>query len=339
MYRAGTFATKREAKDWATAIEAQAAHIHATGFAPVPKGTTLADLVDKYQEHVSPDSQGKTKAATIAMLRRELGQIKLASLSNMHLRDFIDKRQKAGAGGVTIAADLSFLSVILTWGRDVRLLDINANLAKTARASLKQRNLTTRSRERDREPTDDEMSRLYAHWNSSSRQRIDMTTICKFALATGMRLGEICKIEAQEVDREKRTALIRDRKDPRKKDGNDQVVPLLPDAWEIVCPLIVERPLGRIFDYNEASVSTAFTRACQALAIEDLHFHDLRHRATAQFFRMGLGIPQVALLTGHKTWAMLKRYTRITAADVHAAFEKPASPAPVFAGQRGDKAG
>jgi site-specific recombinase XerD len=52
-------------------------------------------------------------------------------------------------------------------------------------------------------------------------------------------------------------------------------------------------------------------------AIVDLHFHDLRHRATASFFRMGLDIPQVSLLTGHKTWTMLRRYTKITANDVH----------------------
>ena len=38
MYRAATFATKREAKDWATQIEAQASHIAAGGYAPVPKG-------------------------------------------------------------------------------------------------------------------------------------------------------------------------------------------------------------------------------------------------------------------------------------------------------------
>ena len=33
---------------------------------------------------------------------------------------------------------------------------------------------------------------------------------------------------------------------------------------------------------------------------------------------MGLDIPRVALLTGHKTWAMLRRYTDIKPEDVHA---------------------
>lgn len=58
--------------------------------------------------------------------------------------------------------------------------------------------------------------------------------------------------------------------------------------------------------------------------IIDLHFHDLRHRATAEFFRMGLDIPRVALLTGHKTWSMLRRYTKIKPEDVHAAVARHA---------------
>jgi integrase len=51
--------------------------------------------------------------------------------------------------------------------------------------------LETRSSEREREPTDHELERLYAYWRANARQRIDMTTICSFALATGMRLGEL----------------------------------------------------------------------------------------------------------------------------------------------------
>ena len=106
------------------------------------------------------------------------------------------------------------------------------------------------------------------------------------------------------------------------KQGNDQTIPLLPKAWAIVEPLIRDRDSGNIFAARAASVSTAFTRTCTALGIEDLHFHDLRHAATAEFFRMGLDIPRVALLTGHKTWAMLRRYTDIKPADVHSAIAK-----------------
>lgn len=334
LYRAATFATKREAKDWATQIEAQANHIAAGGFAPVPKGATLADLIDKYTES-STRLPGKTKEATLNMLKRELGKVKLSNLNAVVLRDFIDRRQDDGAGGVTIAADLSYLSAVLKWGRHARQLDLPERLALDARASLMHRGLNTRSQERDREPTDDELGRIYGHWATLKRQKIPMQTLCQFALATGMRQGEITRLEIEDIDKDARTVVIRDRKDPRNKKGNDQTVPLLPDAWAIVAPIIKERKTGFIFPYDPHSVSASFTRACIALEIEDLHFHDLRHRAAAQFFRMGLGIPQVALLTGHKTWAMLRRYTAIKPEDVHNAIKKPASPAPDHAGQKG----
>jgi integrase len=324
IYRAATFPTKREARDWATAIEGQAHHIAAGGYAPVPKGATLGDLIDKYTETVAR-LPGKTKEATLKMLKAKLGSMRLSSLNAVVLRDFIDRRIDDGAGGVTIAADLSFLSAVLKWGRHARHLDINDRLALDARESLKHRGLATRSKERDREPTEDELGRLYAHWAASPRQRIDMPTLVRFALATGMRQDEICRLQREDIDRKARTAVIRDRKDPRNKAGNDQTVPLLPDAWKIVEPLLEQGDEGSLFGVRAASVSTAFTRACKAVepAIDDLHFHDLRHAATAGFFRMGLDIPRVALLTGHRTWAMLRRYTDIKPADVHAALPQP----------------
>lgn len=328
IYRAATFETKREAKDWAGGIETQAHHIAAGGFAPVPKGATLGDLIDKYTEAVAK-LPGRTKEATLAMLKVRLGKVLLGSLNAVTLRDFIDTRMKDGAGGVTISADLSFLSAVLKWGRHARHLDINDRLALEARASLEHRGLSTRSNKREREPSDDELARLYALWQGNPRQRIDMVTLCRFALASGMRQDEICRLRVEDVDRAGKTVVIRDRKDPKNKAGNDQTVPLLPGAWLIVEPLIKGREIGNIFDARAASVSTAFTRACQVLEppILDLHFHDLRHRATAEFFRMGLDIPRVALLTGHKTWAMLRRYTDIKPADVHLAVARHAAEA------------
>jgi integrase len=323
--KGATFDSKREARDWGADMESRARHVAVSGYAPPPKGATLADLIDKYNETVAK-VPGKTKEATLAMLRDRLGKVRLSSLSALTLRDFIDGRVKDGAGGVTIAADLSFLSAVLKWGRHARQLDLPAHLALEARESLRHRGLKTRSQERSREPTDDELARLYAYWRANGRQRIPMETVCRFALASAMRQDEICSLQVENVDSAARTVVIRDRKDPKNKHGNDQVVPLLPDAWALVAPLIADRGEGSIFGVRAASVSTAFTRACQALSppIEDLHFHDLRHRATAELFRMGLDIPKVALITGHKTWAMLRRYTDIKPADVHAAVTNPA---------------
>src|SRR3546814_406315 len=199
-----------------------------------------------------------------------------------------------------------------------------------------------------------------------------------------MRQEEISRIRWSDVDVEQRIVLVRDRKDPREKDGNDQWVPLLNlagfaalrlirvqrkydprgdrifpynprsvgTAFRRACPALnianlhfphlrheppsrpiqwvplrnlagfdalrlirVQRkydPRGdRIFPYNPRSVGTAFRRACRALKIENLHFHDLRHEATSRLFEAGLRIEQVALVTGHRDWKMLKRYTHL----------------------------
>lgn len=118
-----------------------------------------------------------------------------------------------------------------------------------------------------------------------------------------MRQTKICQLPVDDVDRAAGTVVIRDRKDPRNKASNDKTVPLLPSAWAIVESLVEGRTVGSIFDARAASVSAAFTRRCKAVEppIKDLHFHDPRHRVTAQFFRMGLDTPRVALLTGHET--------------------------------------
>jgi integrase len=317
MYRGETFTLKRDAQAWAQQIEVQAEHIVASGYQPVPEQYSVGDLIDGYA--LECNMGGKTKQATHAMLKREIGNVPLKRLNSIHLRDFIDRRQKAGAGGVTIAADLSFFGAILKWGKHSRRMDLPTDLARDARRDLSARKVSTRSVERDREPTPAELERLCAYWRDNKRQTIPMGTICSFALATAMRQDEICSIKIEDLNAEKRTVVIRDRKDPRKKEGNHQTVPLLPPAWAIVEPILASRKVGRLFPYQAASVSTAFTRACSKLGIDDLHFHDLRHKATSDLFRNGLSIPQVALLTGHKTWTQLKRYTHTKAEDVHAA--------------------
>jgi integrase len=333
-YKNAVFDKKRDAVDWARTVETQAKLVKVQGYAPPPPAATFADLIDRYLE-LHTQEPGKTKAATLEMLKADqFGKIRLGAISALAFRDFVDRRVKDGAGGVTIAGDLSTISAVLKWGRHARRLDLPVGLALDARRDLPYRGLRTRSNERDREPTDAELARLYMHWDANDRQRIPMTTICQFALATAMRQDEICRIQIEDVDHIARTVIIRDRKDPREKAGNDQVVPLLPAAWAIVEPILRERSVGSVFPYNSASVSTAFTRACQALGIKDLHFHDLRHRATADLFRMGLDIPRVALMTGHKTWAQLRRYTNIKPADVHAAVAKATGATVVPIGKR-----
>ncbi|MCB0055428.1 MAG: site-specific integrase [Caldilineaceae bacterium] len=313
IYRAATFDKKGDARDWATQIEAQAEQVQKGGLI-TPKGLKVGHLVEMYREAIP--GGGRTKHACLARLEDRLKRTRPDRLA-FALRDYIDKRQGEGAGGVTIAQDLSYLATVLDWARHTRRIDVDPEVARDTRRSLKHRKLDTRSRERDRTPTQAELAALFAHWEANPRQKIPMPEITRFALASAMRLGEITRIKAEDVDETRRAVIVRQRKDPKKKEFNDQLVPLVGEAWAMVEAKLKAKTTGRLFPYNKESISAAFTRACTKLGIADLHFHDLRHAATAQLFRMGLDIPRVAMITGHRSWENLKRYTNLQPEDVH----------------------
>lgn len=143
-----------------------------------------------------------------------------------------------------------------------------------------------------------------------------------FGAASAMRLGEICRIRIEDIDWNRKSVLIRERKDPQRKARNDQVVPLVGVAYDIARQVAGTRRTGRLFRYDGKSAGAAFTRAVAALGIDDLHFHDLRHLAITELFRLGLPMELVAVVSGHRDWKHLKRYTQLNADDVHAAVDR-----------------
>lgn len=58
--------------------------------------------------------------------------------------------------------------------------------------------------------------------------------------------------------------------------------------------------------------------------IPDLRFHDLRHEAVSRLFEAGLSVPEVAMVSGHRTPAMLFRYTHPKAEEVAKKLDKAA---------------
>jgi integrase len=161
-----------------------------------------------------------------------------------------------------------------------------------------------------------EFARLLASVDSNPRQSIPIGRIIRFASATGMRQDEIRRLTWADVDRTQRVAVIRNRKHPRNKCENRQLSALVYDTGCDPIALMDEqscltRRIGRVFPYNGRSVGTAFRRSCRKLGIVDLHFHDLRHEAASRLFEAGYQIPEMALVTGHLDWTMLRRYTNL----------------------------
>ena len=55
--------------------------------------------------------------------------------------------------------------------------------------------------------------------------------------------------------------------------------------------------------------------------ITDLQFHDIRHEAVSRFFEMGMSVPEVALISGHKDVRQLFRYTYLNPENVLEKYE------------------
>lgn len=312
-----SFRTKTAAKRWALDAEDK---IESQQFDDPRdiENITVSYLVDRYIEEFEPKP---SKKGSLNIIKAGLGKFHLTELQASDIVNHCRKRRReANASPATQSQDVGYLGEVLRLARSYWGLPYRADPIGDARVILKiarngQPPLIGRPIQRDRRPTKSELTKLRKHWKENDRQIIPMGDIMDFAVATAWRLGEICRVEWADLNTSDKTVIIRDRKDPRNKYGNDQIVPLLGDAWKILKrqPKVSEY----IFPYNERSVSTAFARACKKLDIKGLRFHDLRHEGTSRLFEAGYQIPEVSLCTGHKDWAMLKRYTQLKAKDLH----------------------
>lgn len=319
------FHRKSDADEWVREVERAIDKQIDPSARRVSRKDTFASLIDLHIDDLGEVGKPlrRSKRHVLNRLRTELGDLPLSQLTREKLIQYGRQRAKDGAGPATLAVDISFIGTILTDAAAVHGVAVDAEAVRLARVALRRLGLVGAADERDRRPTEKELGRLFAHFDANPRYTIPMTRVVKFAIATAMRIDEIFRIEWHTLDERTRTILVPDRKDPRKKDGNDQRVPLLAatgyDAWELLQEQRELRVNGpRCFPHNAKSAGTAFQRAVKDLGIVDLHFHDMRHEATSRLFEAGLTIEQVPLVTGHKDWKQLKRYTQLRPEGLYA---------------------
>lgn len=325
-YISETFLKRDDARRWATETEGRIDR----GETPTPQRAarlrTFGELVDLHVADMKEVGRAprRSKAATLRMLKARLGRKTFAQLDRQLFIDFGRARARDGAGPMTLSIDIGAIKLVISHAVAVHGLPLSIEPVDMARVALKRLGLVGKGVERDRRPTADEVARLIDYFECNLRQVIPMGQIIQFAIATAMRQEEIFRVVWDDYVPRTKMLLIRDRKDPREKVGNDHRIPLLKVSGYDAAELIeARRPSrtnsdNRIFPFNHRSAGTAFTRACKSLGISDLHFHDLRHEGTSRLFEAGFQIPQVALVTGHKDWKMLRRYTHLRPESLHA---------------------
>lgn len=325
--RCSTFATRSEARTWATTIERQADELKASGVIR-PGSLTIAKLIERYTAEQFPRKPwGKTKTADLARLTKDLGHVRAGALTGRDITEYFEQRNRDGAGGVVVSAQCGYLIGVLKVARNLWHLDVPLTAARDARDALSDVGMVAKSKRRDRRVTDAELIAIIAEIQKKSTA-IPIRDLLHFCLASGMRISEVVRLKWTDLDEKNRTIVIRDRKHPQDKLGNDQVVPLLAatgfDAFEIANRQARDGAL--IFPFNARTIGSYVTRACTALELADLSLHDLRHEAISRLFEAGYRLEQVALVSGHRDWAMLKRYTHVKAVDLHRTPPPPPSP-------------
>ncbi|WP_124313099.1 site-specific integrase [Pseudomonas chlororaphis] len=309
-----TFDRKTTAQAWIKRVETEMAEPGAIARAS-RRGVTLKEMIVRYlDEYEKLRPLGKTKRATLKAIGDSwLGLVEDKDLTSQKLVEYANERMlKAGVQPQTVGNDLAHLGAVLSVARPAWGYDIDPLAMPDARKVLRKMGAVSRSNERDRRPTLEELDTLleyYEQMRDRRKQEIDMVRMIGFALFSTRRQEEITRIRWDSMDEAKQMVLITDMKNPGQKYGNDVWCHLPDEAWRIM--MSMPRVADEVFPYVAKSVSASFTRACLFLEIEDLHFHDLRHDGISRLFEMGWDIPKVASVSGHRDWNSMRRYTHL----------------------------
>ncbi len=316
-----TFRRLSDAKEWAQKIEAamrEGRHFPERA----SRKRTLGDLVNRYTNRGAKGS-GKTGGNTaylklspkeqskrITMLDwwvTALGDPTLDRLASPLITEWRDRLLEGDgprgrpASGATANRYLAALSCACTFGRRLNWLRRNP---------VKDVERVGEGNGRVRFLNESERTRLIGACCDSNDRRLYALVVT--AISTGARQGELLGLRWADVDVERGLAVFHQTKNRERR-----AVPVVGKAAEALSRLGKVRRVDTdlVFAGNRGQASfpqTAWKKALVAAEIEDFRFHDLRHTAASYLAMNGATLAEIAEVLGHKTLAMVKRYSHMT---------------------------
>ena len=298
-----TFTLKNDAEVWARQTEASIERSDFPDSDRSLKGIKLRQLLERYEETITPLK--KSRAAEKYLLRtiksHPIASLCLDKLTPSMVTTYRDDRLRSVSPS-SVRRELAILQHCLEvakneWGVALQQNPVS-KIKKPAPGKARERRITVEELERLRTAL------------AKCRNGL-LSNIVMFAIHTGMRRGEILSIRWSDINFNASTVHLADT-----KNGEARTVPLSSSALAAL-PATDNRAAGeRVFPISPNAVRLAWERLKRRAGINDLHFHDLRHEAISRFFELGLSIPEVALISGHRDFKMLFRYTHLRPADV-----------------------
>lgn len=301
------FTTERLARDWGERLEKK---IKTEGI-PERKlsNKTLGALLEDYLEQLrTHNAVHRARENELLQLASVFDKTYLNNLTAHTFTQFAQRRKEIGTGPTTILHNLATVRAVLNAAKPMFGLDVNGQTVSEAISALGRVGAVTKSASRERRPTTEELQALDAEYRRIATYpstKLPMVTLVPLAIEFPRRLGELLKMKWSDYDKKAGIMTLRGTKHPTR--ARDEIVPVSREARRIIdaLPVLDER----ILPYEPESVSTSFQRITERLGLKDLRFHDLRHEGISRMFERGLSIHEVAIVSGHQSWAMLRRYT------------------------------
>jgi integrase len=299
-----SFPTKRAAAEWMA--ETETALKHRKVFAG---GMTLGQVLQKYVDKIVAKRKTDSNRQPFLRLSAKFADTDFSSMTPQWWLDTISDFEVSPVSACRYVAAMT--SAMRTasnlWG-----VTVDFDAYRKGRKEAEKAGLLDRGEARDRVFSPGEYERLIAVEIDTS---MPMRDLIDFAIATCMRVAEICRITWADFDEQAKMQWIRQRKDPKRKATNHQRIPLLFGAVDIIKRQ--PRTDARIFPYDSQYLGMTFKTMCKRAGIEDFVFHDLRHVGITNMFAAGYSIQDVAMVSGHKEWKTLKGYVTDKPESLH----------------------
>lgn len=138
--------------------------------------------------------------------------------------------------------------------------------------------------------------------------------VCRFAIGTGLRWGELCRSQSADVQRLRIPGSDEDHwqiEVAHTKSGRVRRVPLSPELVREV-----RQKVGRLVPYAQGSPGSFANRVRRRTGIERFHVHQMRHTFGSQWADRGGDILMLKEIMGHASFEMTLRYARPSQAAV-----------------------
>jgi len=300
-----TFKTKTDAVRWADKIEES---IKNDTFKDILKAdyTSLEEVMERYLKDVIPlkkcvaSEEYRYKLVTGHLRHLKILGKPIGKVTPDDMIDYIEYRESTVCGR-TINIELALVSHVFTKARKKYRIKVDnpvSDIEKPKEAKGRNRRCTRKEEQ------------MLINAAKGFGRYTDMQIIIPFAIETTMRRGEIGSLVWEHVDFDSATVYL-----PDTKNGSERTVPLSPRALDLL-KRCSPRESGNVFSYEIDSITRAFAGIRNKAGIQNLRFHDLRHEAASRLFEKGLGAADIKLITGHKTYEMLDRYTHLSARNI-----------------------